>query len=158
MSETENRRKEICRLLENSKVALNGTELAKILGVSRQVIVQDIAVLKAGNYNIISTNRGYLLPQDKKKEFERVFCISHTDAQIEEELNIMVDLGATVRDVFVSHSVYGIIRVELNIKSRRDIQKLLEDIQKGLSQPLKQLRSEERRVGKECRSRWSPYH
>jgi len=139
MSETENRRKEICRLLENSKVALNGTELAKILGVSRQVIVQDIAVLKAGNYNIISTNRGYLLPQDKKKEFERVFCISHTDAQIEEELNIMVDLGATVRDVFVSHSVYGIIRVELNIKSRRDIQKLLEDIQKGLSQPLKQL-------------------
>ena len=139
MSETENRRREICRLLQNSTVALNGTELAKMFGVSRQVIVQDIAVLKAGNYNIISTNRGYFLPQTRETQFEKVLCVSHTDAQIEEELNIIVDLGATVQDVFVSHNVYGIIRVELNIKSRRDIQKLLEDIRKGLSQPLKQL-------------------
>lgn len=139
MSETENRRREICRLLQNSTVALNGTELAKMFGVSRQVIVQDIAVLKAGNYNIISTNRGYFLPQARETQFEKVLCVSHTDAQIEEELNVIVDLGATVQDVFVSHNVYGIIRVELNIKSRRDIQKLLEDIRKGLSQPLKQL-------------------
>ena len=35
------------------------------------------------------------------------------------------------------------------------------DIQAALLQSLQarvQLRSEERRVGKECRSRWSPYH
>ena len=28
----------------------------------------------------------------------------------------------------------------------------------GMQQRMEQLRSEERRVGKECRSRWSPYH
>src|SRR5256886_15296 len=31
-------------------------------------------------------------------------------------------------------------------------------IDRGTSLPPRKLRSEERRVGKECRSRWSPYH
>src|SRR5260364_123181 len=31
-------------------------------------------------------------------------------------------------------------------------------VQPGAGWPLGDVRSEERRVGKECRSRWSPYH
>ena len=34
----------------------------------------------------------------------------------------------------------------------------LEFLAEKLDQPLETVRSEERRVGKECRSRWSPYH
>src|SRR2546430_10043016 len=43
-------------------------------------------------------------------------------------------------------------------QSRRQINKLLQHNEKvGQKRPIDQ-RSEERRVGKECRSRWSPYH
>ena len=37
------------------------------------------------------------------------------------------------------------------------LEKAIEQFQKGMILS-KELRSEERRVGKECRSRWSPYH
>lgn len=37
---------------------VRGTELAKALGVSRQIIVGDVALLKAGGVPVISTPRG----------------------------------------------------------------------------------------------------
>ena len=33
-----------------------------------------------------------------------------------------------------------------------------QDIDDRVKQKIEKIRSEERRVGKECRSRWSPYH
>ena len=35
---------------------------------------------------------------------------------------------------------------------------ILNNIRKVINTVIKTARSEERRVGKECRSRWSPYH
>ena len=35
---------------------------------------------------------------------------------------------------------------------------VLRDLNLTVNGPLVLMRSEERRVGKECRSRWSPYH
>ena len=42
---------------------------------------------------------------------------------------------------------------------RQLMEKLQKEITSGILKPGDRLlRSEERRVGKECRSRWSPYH
>lgn len=137
MNQTDKRRKEILEILKEESQAINGTKLADRFGVSRQVIVQDIAILKAEDHEIISTNRGYrLLDVDKS---ERVVKVSHKDEKIEEELNIIVDAGAEAKDVFVSHKAYGIIKVDLKVRSRRDVKRLLEDIEAGISRPLNKL-------------------
>ena len=82
------RRKEIMELLNTEKDPLSGTSLAKRLGVSRQVIVQDIALLRATNRNILSTNRGYILygKQENKMNCKRVVAVKHTDEQMRDEL------------------------------------------------------------------------
>ena len=137
MLETTDRRKEIIKELNRSNKLIAGTKMADLFGVSRQVIVQDIAILKAEGYEIESTNRGYKLAESDK--YKRVFKISHKDEDIEKELNSIVDLGATVKNVSVNHKVYGKIVVDMNIKSRRDVQKFLETIKSGISKPLKNL-------------------
>ena len=113
--------------------------MAKKLGVSRQVVVQDMALIRANGIDVISTNRGYVI--DKARSFCRVFKVFHTDEQVEEELNLYVDLGGKVEDVFVFHKVYGIIKANMNIKSRMDVKKYMKDISEGKSTNLKNLTS-----------------
>lgn len=133
------RREEIIHILKNSAHAVSGTELAKRLGVSRQVIVQDMALIRANGIDIISTHRGYLINDAKK--VSRVFKVFHTDEQVEEELNLFVDLGGKVEDVFVYHKVYNVIKAPMNIKSRMDVKKYMADISSGKSTQLKNLTS-----------------
>lgn len=133
------RREEIMKILKTSKSPVSGTKLAKQLRVSRQVIVQDMALIRANGIEIISTNRGYIITADK--DVSRVFKVIHTDEQVEEELNLFVDLGGKAEDVFVYHKVYGVIKAPLNIKSRRDVKNYLEDISTGKSTQLKNLTS-----------------
>ena len=134
------RREKLIELIKQSSSAISGTELAKCLDVSRQVIVQDIAILRSSGQNIISTYRGYLLLNNDSL-FQRVFKVQHTDERIEDELNSIIDLGGTVLDVFVSHKAYGLIRVELNLKSRYDIAQFMLDLKSGKSTPLKNITS-----------------
>ena len=101
----ETRRKEILKYISESDKPVSGTKLAELFHVSRQVIVQDIALLRAADCEILSTNRGYICQGTKK--FVRVFQVCHTDEKIEEELNAVVDCGGTVIDVFVQHHIYG---------------------------------------------------
>lgn len=131
------RRSEILKTIQETKEPISGTELAKKYSVSRQVIVQDIALLRAENHEIYSTTRGYLL--QKAAVFTRVFKVSHSDNQMEDELNSIVDLGGNVADVFIEHEVYGNIHAELNINSRRKVKEFLEKIKSGASTPLKNL-------------------
>lgn len=133
------RREQILKILKNSDKPVAGTELAKQLDVSRQVIVQDMALIRANGVEILSTNRGYIIDEDKA--VSRVFKVIHTDEQVEEELNLFVDLGGKVEDVFVFHKVYGVIKAEMNIKSRRDVKKYMEGISTGKSTNLKNLTS-----------------
>lgn len=134
------RREKIIALIKTSKIPLSGTELSKALEVSRQVIVQDIALLRTSGQNIISTYKGYLLVASDQP-FQRVFKVQHSDELIEDELNSIIDLGGTVIDVFVSHKAYGLIRVELNLKSRYDISQFMNDLKSGKSTPLKNITS-----------------
>lgn len=135
-----NRRQEILKNIKESDRPVSGSKLAKDYDVSRQVIVQDIALLRASGYDIISTNRGYVL--EGQTCAERVFKVRHTDEQLETELCTIVDLGGQVKNVMVNHKVYGHIEAELGITSRRKVKEFLEDIESGKSTPLKNITSD----------------
>ena len=128
------RRKAIVNLLSASKTPISGGELSKQFNVSRQIIVQDITVLKGLGYEIFSTHHGYVL--QKSPLVERVFKLKHTTEQTEDELNSIVDLGGTVVDIFVWHKVYGKISATLNIFSRLHVKQFLEGVRTGKSTEL----------------------
>ena len=128
------RRKAIVNLLSASKTPISGAELSEQFNVSRQIIVQDITVLKGLGYEILSTHHGYVL--QKSPLVERVFKLKHTTEQTEDELTTIVDLGGTVVDVFVWHKVYGRISATLNIFSRLQIKQFLEGVRTGKSTEL----------------------
>ncbi|MGN0298528.1 MAG: transcription repressor NadR [Lachnospiraceae bacterium] len=127
----EERRKQILQILCNSKTPVSGAQLAEQMKVSRQVIVQDMALLRANGNNIFSTNRGYMIQQ--KNLPKRVFKVFHSNEEVTEELNLVVDLGGIVEDVFVYHKVYGVVHAPMNIRSRRDVQLFIKQIQSGKS-------------------------
>ncbi len=135
----EDRREKIINILRSSSTPVAGVALAKELNVSRQVIVQDVALLRANGTAIFSTNRGYVL--QTRDVCERVFKVQHADDEVEDELSIIVDMGGYVKDVFVYHKVYGVLRADMNIKSRMDIRKYMEDIRSGKSSLLKNVTS-----------------
>lgn len=139
--ERETRRDKLIEIIKKSSKPISGSKLAEIFGVSRQVIVQDIAILRAADYEILSTNKGYLLKGSQLAS--RIVKVKHGDAEIMEELNLIVDLGGKVRDVFVKHKVYGMIVVELNVESRLDVKQLMDNIENGQSAPLKKLTLDE---------------
>lgn len=134
------RRQEILKNIKENDRPVSGSKLAKDYDVSRQVIVQDIALLRASGYDIISTNRGYVL--EGQTCAERVFKVRHTDEQLETELCTIVDLGGQVKNVMVNHKVYGHIEAELGITSRRKVKEFLADIESGKSTPLKNITSD----------------
>ena len=127
----EQRRDEIINILQTADAPVPGTELAKRLDVSRQVIVQDIALIRAKDIDIYSTNRGYVL--NDKKEYIRIFKVKHDESQVVEELQAIVDLGGRIKDVFIYHKVYNVVRAELNINSRRDVKNYMEGLKNGKS-------------------------
>ena len=135
----EERRTKLLDILSSSNSPVSGGTLSKELDVSRQIIVQDISLLRANGATIFSTNKGYLLQEEKK--YSRVFKVYHSDDQVEEELSTIVDAGGQIRDVFVYHKVYGILKADMGIKSRRDIRSYMEEISSGKSSLLKNVTS-----------------
>ena len=107
------RRDKIIATMQENRMPVPGKELASFYNVSRQVIVQDIALMRAAGYDIISTNRGYIL--NSPKSVKRIFKVQHTDEQMEDELYSIVDLGGCVETVIVIHKVYG--RMEAKLKN-----------------------------------------
>ena len=134
MKAAEKRRKEMITMLLASKEPISGGALAKHFGKSRQIIVQDIAILKGQGYDIIPTHYGYVIHGSPL--VERAFKFKHTTEQTEEELNTIVDLGGTVVDVYVWHRVYGKISAPLNIFSRMHVRQFLEGVRTGKSSEL----------------------
>lgn len=131
------RRDAILGALRAASKPLPGSALARLGGVSRQVVVQDIALLRADGHDIAATNRGYVLrdAEDATRPV-RLFKVRHTADQLEDELTCIVDLGGEVLDVTVNHRVYGKISAPLGVRSRRDVEQYLEGIRTGKSYPL----------------------
>ncbi len=135
MSGTE-RRQRIVELLMVADEPLSGTALARELGVSRQIIVQDMALLRArADLEILSTYQGYLLHRTEQP-CSRVFKVRHNTERTEEELLEIVDLGGRVEDVFVYHRVYGVVKGQLHIRSRKDVRCFMERLKESRSAPL----------------------
>ncbi|MGI6590559.1 MAG: transcription repressor NadR [Eggerthellaceae bacterium] len=128
------RRKMILNALRETEKPLSGETLGKAAHVSRQVVVQDIALLRTEGYPIVSTNRGYLMSLPHRRM--RVLKCHHTVDETEDELTIIVDLGGEVVDVVVNHRVYGKMSAMLNIKNRRDVKHYMDNIRSGKSSPL----------------------
>ncbi|MCI5595605.1 MAG: transcription repressor NadR [Lachnospiraceae bacterium] len=135
----EERRNEILHTILSAKAPVSGSALAKKYHVSRQAIVQDIALLRAADYDIVATTKGYLIGQTPA--CSRVFHVCHSDEQIEDELNTIVDIGGKVRDVFVDHKTYGVLRADLIAGSRREVSLFMNKMMCGQASPLKNLTS-----------------
>ena len=128
------RRKAIVNLLMSTNEAISGSTLSERFDVSRQIIVQDMTVLRGSGYDILSTHNGYVMRKTPLKE--RVFKLHHTTEETEDELNLIVDLGGTVADVFVWHKVYGRMTAQLNIFSRLHVRQFIEGVRTGKSTEL----------------------
>ncbi len=139
----EKRREQLLQILRSSGSPVAGRVLSDTLQVSRQVIVQDIALLRANGSRIFSTNRGYYLVEQETaaKPLSRVFKVRHSEEEVEEELNMIVDLGGRVEDVFVYHKVYNVVRATLHLYSRWDVQNYMDNIRAGQSSLLMRVTS-----------------
>lgn len=124
------RREAIIEWLENSENPLTGSELAERAGVSRQVIVQDVSLLKAKNKQIISTSQGYLLMQQTTNTnlYEKTVVVNHRPDQTKEELDCIVDQGVTVKDVIVEHPLYGELKAQVMVSDRHDVKQFIQNI------------------------------
>jgi len=121
------RRSRIAEIIGTSKTPVTGTELSNILHVTRQVVVQDIALLRAGGLPVIATPAGYMMLEVARKARPmKVFVCRHeTLEQAEEELMIMVKNGGKVRDVIIEHPVYGEISGSLMLTTPADVKSLI---------------------------------
>lgn len=130
------RRREIVRLLQMTEQPLSAGKFAELFSVSRQIIMQDIAELKTEYPEIFSTPRGYLWGKDARAE--RVVKVFHTDEQIEDELNTVIENGGRVESVFVYHRVYGKMTASISIENKTHISDYVHALS-GNSRPLKNI-------------------
>ncbi|HYT07415.1 MAG TPA: transcription repressor NadR [Rugosimonospora sp.] len=120
------RRRRIVQWMRGRNGPVPGTELARHFRVSRQCLVQDIAILRAESNDILSTPQGYRLPAKQVLNGHRaVIACQHGPERTEEELQVFVDNGVRVLDVLVEHALYGEMRGSLMIESRADVQDFL---------------------------------
>lgn len=125
---TEERRAQILKLLYQSARPVTGAQLAEQMGVSRQVIVQDMAVLRAAGEEILASPQGYYLYHTSIEHYRAVVAVRHTPEQTEDELIALVDVGVEVVDVIVEHEIYGELRGMLHIASRADVRQFIDQL------------------------------
>lgn len=118
------RREGLLQWLREAGAPQTGTQLAERFGVSRQVIVQDMAVIRASMPGILSTTKGYAMQQENT--CTREFKVRHRQDQAADELNLIVDCGGRVKNISISHRVYGRISAEMDIRSRQDVREFTE--------------------------------
>lgn len=133
----ETRRKKIVEILQRNKEPVTGAELAKNLSVSRQVVVTDVAILRAQGTSIISTANGYILESNIKPERYTATVVSrHDRAGIRDELETIVDMGGKILDVTIEHPVYGDLTGILLLNSRRDVDEFVRKLDETRAKPL----------------------
>lgn len=126
----EERRSELLASLKNAKLPLTGSDLAKHTNVSRQVIVNDMNLLKARNEPIVATSQGYIYMHHlQQTRYERKIVCMHTSEQAKEELFILVDCGVTVENVIVEHPVYGEITASIMVSNRLEVEHFVKKVE-----------------------------
>ncbi|KEI00805.1 transcription repressor NadR [Clostridium botulinum] len=139
--DSKQRREYIKEILNNSLEPKKGQEFASRLGVTRQIIVKDIAILRASGLNIIATPEGYIIPKNDKHLLEKIVAVCHGRDSIEEELQCIVKYGGIIKDVVVEHPLYGEIKSMIMVKTLYDVEKFIEKINNQKAEPLLSLTS-----------------
>lgn len=139
--DTKERRNQILNILNKLHKPVKGMDIAEKFGVSRQVIVQDVAVLRAKGEKILATPQGYIIPKayDSNKLIRTIACKHNSNEEIEEELDIILSYGGKILDVLVEHPLYGEIKSQLQIGSRYDLKEFMTNIEKHKAEPLASL-------------------
>ena len=132
------RREEILSVLRAHTKPVSATTLARQFSVSRQIIVGDVALLRASGAEISATPRGYVLLQREEGLVRRVACL-HTQEQMARELQICVDNGCSVLDVIVEHPVYGQLEGQLDLDSRYDVEQFIRRLELESAHSLSEL-------------------
>jgi uncharacterized protein len=136
----DDRRLQLIKWLKEASEPLSGSLLASKTNVSRQVIVQDMSLLKASGEPIMATAQGYIfLKPAKEKSFSCVIAANHSPDQTIDELNTIVDHGVTVDDVTVEHPVYGDIKASLKLSSRKDVEVFIKRLKETQASLLSEL-------------------
>lgn len=127
----EERRHLLVAWLREAHHPLSGKVLAEKANVSRQVIVQDVSLLKAAGEPIVATSRGYVYWDETKETAacEAVIAVCHDTSDTADELYTLVDLGIFIKNVMVEHPIYGDITGSLMLKSRRDVDMFLDELE-----------------------------
>lgn len=136
---SKNRRDKIKKLLATSKDAIKGQSLAEMFNVTRQVIVKDIAIIRAEGLNIIATPEGYIVPIENNSKVKKIIAVSHHRKDMEDELKTIVKYGGTIEDVIVEHPLYGEIKAMLMIKNLFDLESFEEKFHNYSAEPLSAL-------------------
>ncbi|MDU4953341.1 MULTISPECIES: transcription repressor NadR [Clostridium] len=136
---SKDRRLQIERLLISSKEPLKGNLLAERFNVTRQVIVKDIAILRATGTKIIATPDGYIIYDNCDNKVRSILAINHRREEMIDELSIVIKYGGIIEDVIVEHSVYGEIKAMLMIKNSADLESFLKRFDENKAQPLSSL-------------------
>lgn len=132
------RREDIIKMLIDENRAIKGTELASCFEVTRQIIVKDIAILRAEGKNIIATPDGYIFNKDINK-VKSIIAVNHDSNKTIEELEIVVKYGGIIEDVIIEHPLYGEIRGNLMIKNLNDLNKFENEFRNKKVKPLSNL-------------------
>lgn len=135
----EQRREAILNLLQNEEKPTSGAYLAQTYKVSRQVVVQDVALLRAKGNDILATARGYILNKQTDTVHTRILLVKHMANETEDELNAIVDNGGWVRNVIILHPVYGELVGDLGIRTRREVKEFVAKLKALKASPLSKL-------------------
>ena len=119
MNQTE-RRSRILDILRDADISISASKLAAEFGVTRQIIVSDIAILRANGHKIIATQRGYVIEKSEDDSSVESIVCRHSAEDTLQEFYIIIDNGGCIDNVIVEHPIYGQISADLNIRSRYD--------------------------------------
>ncbi|WP_040215096.1 transcription repressor NadR [Clostridium polynesiense] len=133
------RRNEIFKMLLNSVKPLKGIDLANKLGVTRQVIVRDIAILRAEGRAIIATPEGYIIYNAGDIKITRIIAVNHNKDELYDEMSTIIKYGGRIEDVIVEHPLYGEIKSNLLIKNAADLEAFMKSFNGLKAEPLSTL-------------------
>jgi transcriptional regulator of NAD metabolism len=137
MTDAKRRRNTLLEKLKEAGRPVTGSQLAKELGVSRQVIVGDFAILRAAGVEVYATPQGYVLPlAGTAKVMRATLACKHGKEELEDELAVILDNGGKVLDVVVEHPIYGEIKANLMLFSRHDLELFIKKLEYSKAAPL----------------------
>ena len=131
----------ILKKLKQAKAPIKGSDFAQVANVSRQVIVQDVSLLKAKDEPILATNQGYIYLKEEAEPLEakRMIAVNHTPDETLQELNMIVDYGVTVKDVRVEHAIYGDLTATVNVSNRQEVKTFVQNMKENEASLLSEL-------------------